>query len=94
MISSIIFISTFLLLVVQGFQLNFNSIKPVDTNLMTIKDTAQAHYESVIDDILSQHNEGLLTELSIVVKSPHDMYSILKPQADLLVGSDSSIQGK
>jgi hypothetical protein len=92
MISYILFSCTFLLLVVQGLQINFNSIKPVDTNLMTIKDTAQAHYESIIDDILSQHNEGLLTELSIVIKSPHDMYSILKPQADLLV--DSTIQGK
>jgi hypothetical protein len=91
MISYTLFIFTFLLLTVQGLQINFSAIKPVDTNLMTIKDTAQAHYESIIDDVLSQHNEGLLTELSIVIKDPHDMYSILKPQADLLA---DSIQGK
>lgn len=59
---------------------------------MLIKDTAQAHYESIIDDILSQHNEGLLTELSIVIKTPHDMQNALRPQSELLMGS-SSIQG-
>lgn len=59
---------------------------------MLIKDTAQAHYESIIDDILSQHNEGLLTELSIVIKTPHDMQTALRPQSELLMGS-SNIQG-
>lgn len=77
------------LMAVQGLQINFSSVK----SDMLIKDTAQAHYESIIDDILSQHNEGLLTELSIVIKTPHDMQTALRPQSELLMGS-SNIQGK
>jgi hypothetical protein len=76
------------LIAVQGLQINFSSTK----SDLLIKDTAQAHYESIIDDILSQHNEGLLTELSIVIKTPHDMQTALRPQSELLMGS-SNIQG-
>lgn len=87
-LSYILFFTCTLLIAVQGLQINFNSIK----SDMLIKDTAQAHYESIIDDILSQHNEGLLTELSIVIKTPHDMQNALRPQSELLMGS-SNIQG-
>lgn len=92
---------------VQAAQVSFTSYSPhvaniassSDNGLLLIKDTAQAHYESIIDDILSQHNEGLLTELSIVIKDPKQMHAIMKPQADLLFGvipseDSSAIQGK
>jgi hypothetical protein len=91
--------------VVQAAQISFNSYSPQvanivssgDSGLLLIKDTAQAHYESIIDDILSQHNEGLLTELSIVIKDPKQMYAVMKPQAELLYPTPSSsaaVQGK
>lgn len=81
---------------IQAVQINFNSHPSRvsgDTYLM-IKDTAQAHYESIIDDILSQHNEGILTELSFIIKEPQQMYAIMKPQADLLYGTGTPIEGK
>ncbi|KAI8636425.1 hypothetical protein BD408DRAFT_426125 [Parasitella parasitica] len=78
----LLFTCTFLM-AVQGLQISFNSVQ----SDMLIRDTAQAHYESIIDDILSQHNEGLLTELSIVIKNPHDMQAALRPQSELLMGS-------
>lgn len=96
MLSSITILLLLLITVVQGLQINFNSHSPQGSNIlryeqdiemtstMLVKDTAQAHYESIIDDILSQHNEGLLSELSIVIKDPQQMYSVMKPQADIL----------
>ncbi|CAO3606848.1 unnamed protein product [Mucor fragilis] len=87
LLSYILFFTCTLLIAVQGLQINFSSTK----SDLLIKDTAQAHYESIIDDILSQHNEGLLTELSIVIKTPHDMQTALRPQSELLMGS-SNIQ--
>lgn len=100
-----LFLSTLFLMViaVQGLQINFNSqesniirYEEKSVGSMMVKDTAQAHYESIIDDILSQHNEGLLIELSFVIKDPQQMYSVMKPQADVLYGLEraSQLQGK
>lgn len=81
---------------IQAVQINFSShpSRVSNDNYWMIKDTAQAHYESIIDDILSQHNEGILTELSHIIKDPQQMYSIMKPQADLLYGTGHAIEGK
>lgn len=91
-----LFVFVFLLLLIatiQAAQVNFNSYPSQisSDNYLMIKDTAQAHYESVIDDILSQHNEALLTELSFIIKDPQQMYSIMKPQADLLYSTEHVI---
>lgn len=87
----------FCLTIVQAApsQIYFNS-QPQEENLSPLRDTAQAHYESIVDDILSQHNEGILTELSFVIKDPQEMYSIMKPQVEVLFEQDYSnvIQGK
>ncbi|KAI8071137.1 uncharacterized protein B0P05DRAFT_549743 [Gilbertella persicaria] len=77
---SILFLSLFLC-IAQALQINFSS----QERNMSNRDSAQSHYESVLDDILSQHNEGLLTELSMAIKDPHTMYAVLRPQADVLV---------
>ncbi|KAI9247896.1 hypothetical protein EDC94DRAFT_589608 [Helicostylum pulchrum] len=76
---------------VQAAQISFKSSSyQQDEGL--IVDTAQAHYESIIDDILSQHNEGILTELSFVIKDPQQMYAVMKPQVDLLYDHANTIQ--
>lgn len=86
---------------VQGLQINFNSYSELNqyeemASAMMVRDTAQAHYESIIDDILSQHNEGLLTEMSIVIKDTQQMYGVMRPQAEVLYGLEhaSELQGK
>ncbi|CAO3656059.1 unnamed protein product [Mucor hiemalis] len=81
----------FLVVSVQGLQINFNSYSEINryeemASAMMVKDTAQGHYESIIDDILSQHNEGLLTEMSIVIKDTQQMYEVMRPQAEVLYG--------
>ncbi|KAG2209150.1 hypothetical protein INT47_005442 [Mucor saturninus] len=82
-----------LMATIQAMQINFNSHPSQSGGTYSmIKDTAQAHYESIIDDILSQHNEGILTELSFIIKEPQQMYAIMKPQADLLYGTATPIE--
>lgn len=53
-----------------------------------LRDTAQIHYESIVDTVLGQHNEKLLLELSQAIKDPHHLYEALKPEAELLLGSE------
>lgn len=53
-----------------------------------LRDTAQVHYESIVDTVLGQHNEKLLLELSQIIKDPHHLYKALKPEAELLLGSE------
>ncbi|KAI7901342.1 uncharacterized protein BX663DRAFT_514166 [Cokeromyces recurvatus] len=76
---------------VQGLPIHFRPILSSSKVVIT-RDTAQAHYESIIDNVLSQHNEGLLTELSIVIKDPFDTIHALRPQAEHLIRSP--IEGK
>ncbi|KAI9360654.1 hypothetical protein BD770DRAFT_441966 [Pilaira anomala] len=82
----------FCLTIVQAApsQIYFNSQPQEEENLPSLRDTAQAHYESIVDNILSQHNEGILTELSFVIKDPQEMYSIMKPQVEVLFEQDYS----
>ncbi|KAI9476579.1 MAG: hypothetical protein EXX96DRAFT_577643 [Benjaminiella poitrasii] len=88
---TIIFVCSFLLFAVQGLQINFKSTLS-NSKITVTKDTAEAYYETIIDDVLSQHNEGLLTELSAAIKTPHELSQTMRPQAELLLGVGSSIQ--
>lgn len=88
MISYTLFVLAFLSMCVHGLQINIHSTK----SSSMVRDTVQEHFELIVDDILGQHNEDLLSRLSTIIKDPHDMYATLKPQADLIL--DFNIQGK
>lgn len=53
-----------------------------------LRDTAQSHYESIVDDVLGQHNEDILSKLSLAIQDPHHLYQLLKPEAEFLIDSE------
>lgn len=80
-----------MVMAVSGLQINIQSIKTAATT--TVRDTVQEHVELIVDDVFSEHNEDLLSRLSMIIKNPHDMYNTLKPQADLITSDMNNIQG-
>ncbi|OBZ89518.1 hypothetical protein A0J61_02419 [Choanephora cucurbitarum] len=79
---SFVFICLFFITTLQALQVNFASSSSKD---LLNRDSALSHYQSVLDDILSQHNEGLLTDLSMIIKDTDTMYAVLRPQASYLL---------
>ncbi|KAI8982483.1 hypothetical protein BDF20DRAFT_912637 [Mycotypha africana] len=75
----------------QEQQIPILESSPTITNRMLLKDTALAHYESIVDDVLSEHNENLLTQLSTIIKDPHEIVSTLKPEAKHILASQTEI---
>ncbi|KAI8874738.1 hypothetical protein K501DRAFT_289660 [Backusella circina FSU 941] len=51
---------------------------------MVIRDTAQFHYETIVDEVISVHNEDLLSELTVMIRDPHHLTSVLRPQTEYL----------
>ncbi|KAI8366133.1 hypothetical protein BD560DRAFT_401206 [Blakeslea trispora] len=80
---SLVFAALFFLTTLQALQVNFAS--STHSKDLLNRDSAQSHYQSVLDDVLSQHNEGLLSDLSMIIKDTDTMYAVLRPQANYLI---------
>ncbi|KAI8978047.1 hypothetical protein BDB01DRAFT_800594 [Pilobolus umbonatus] len=97
MISSLLFCYTLFLCLfsIQGLQIPFNAHKDMmktEGNVMLIKDNVQAHYETIVDGVLSQHNEYLLSELSRMIRDPHQVLFHLRHEAELLLDGLDSVE--
>jgi hypothetical protein len=95
--TSIILLASLFIFGANAVQINIGTLSKASfftdkVDGMVIRDTAQFHYENIVDEVMSVHNEDLLSELTIVIRDPHRLTNALRPQTKYL--GLNSVSGK